>query len=120
MLVINDGYRYFLFRPYADMRKGFYSLAAIVREQMQGDPMSGDIFIFLSRGRNQIKLLRWEQDGFALYTKRLERGTYELPIIDTNGSACRISHYQLQLILQGVSLRAVRYRKRYQQLREKC
>jgi transposase len=112
MLALSDSYRYFLYRPAADMRKSFYSLAALVREQMQGDPLSGDIFIFLSRRRNHIKLLHWERDGFALYSKRLEEGTYELPIQAKEGSFL-ISHQELLLILEGISLQQVRYRKRY-------
>jgi transposase len=88
VLALSDHCRYFLYRPAADMRKSFYSLAALVREQIQGDPLSGDIFIFLSRRRNQIKLLRWERDGF-------------------------FTHHELLLILEGISLQQVRYRKRY-------
>jgi transposase len=95
------------------MRKSFYSLAGIVREQMQGNPLSGDIFIFLSRRRNQVKLLRWEGDGFALYSKRLEEGTFEVPEVEDDGSF-RISHKELLLILQGISLKQVRFRKRYE------
>jgi transposase len=113
MLALSDHCRYFLYRPPADMRKSFYSLAALVREQMQRDPLSGDIFIFLSRRRNHIKLLRWERDGFALYTKRLEQGTYELPLQAQEGSFV-ITHHELLLILQGISLQQVHYRKRYE------
>jgi transposase len=112
MLVLSDACRFFLYRPPVDMRKSFYSLASIVREQMQGDPLSGDIFIFLSRRRNHIKLLRWERDGFALYSKRLEQGTYELPLPGQEGSFL-ITHQQLLLILEGISLQQVKYRKRY-------
>ncbi len=113
MLSLQDTGNYFLYRHPADMRKSFYSLASLVREQMQGDPLSGDIFIFLSRKRNQVKLLRWEKDGFAIYTKRLEEGTYELPI-NPGESNCLISHQELLLILYGISLKQVQYRKRYQ------
>ena len=92
MLTISDARRYFLYRHSTDMRKNFYTLASLVREEMQSDPLSGDIFIFLSRRRNQIKLLRWEKDGFAIYSKRLEEGTYELPGLKQDGSPCLISH----------------------------
>jgi transposase len=94
------------------MRKSFYSLASLVQEQMQTDPLSGDIFIFLSRRRNHIKLLRWERDGFALYSKRLEQGTYELPGPGKE-SPFVITHQQLILILEGICLQQIRYRKRY-------
>jgi transposase len=113
MLALSDHCRYFLYRPATDMRKSFYSLAALVREQMQGDPLSGDIFIFLSRRRNHIKLLRWERDGFALYSKHLEQGTYELPVPEQENSFV-ITHQELLLILQGDALQQVRYRKRYE------
>lgn len=94
------------------MRKSFYSLASLVREELHQDPLTGDIFIFLSRRRNHIKLLRWEGDGFALYSKRLEQGSYELPkVVDQNSFV--ISHKELLLILQGISLQQIKYRKRY-------
>ena len=66
MLALSDAQRYFLYRHAADMRKSFYTLASIVRQEMQGRALSGDIFIFLSRRRNQIKLLHWDKDGYAI------------------------------------------------------
>lgn len=119
MVALQDTSNYYLYRHPADMRKSFYSLASLVREQMQADPMSGDIFIFLSRRRNQVKLLRWERDGFAIYTKRLEEGTYELPV-NPDGSSFLISHQELLLILQGICLKQVQYRKRYQHKKTVC
>lgn len=112
MLALSDAMRFFMYRLPADMRKGAYTLSAIIQEQMQGDPLSGDIFIFLSRHRNHIKMLRWERDGFAIYSKRLEKGTFEMPTAQDTGSYS-ISCQQLLLILQGISLKQVQYRKRY-------
>ena len=112
MLALSDAQRYFLYRHAADMRKSFYTLASMVRQEMQHDPLSGDVFIFLSRRRNQIKLLRWEKDGFAIYMKRLEEGTYELPV-QQDESSCTVSHQQLLLILEGISLKQIKYHKRY-------
>jgi transposase len=113
MLALSDARRYFLYRHPADMRKSFYTLASLVSEEMQGTPLSGDIFIFLSRSRNQIKLLRWEQDGYAIYSKRLEKGTYELPELKQDGDPYLISHRELLLILEGISLKQIKYHKRY-------
>jgi transposase len=96
------------------MRKGFDSLSGMVMQQMQMNALSGDVFIFINKKRNQVKLLLWEQDGFSLYHKRLEQGTYELPAIDKNINSINLSSQQLQLILQGISLKSVRRRKRYQ------
>lgn len=94
------------------MRKGFDSLSGIVTQHIGQNVLSGSIFIFMNRRRNQIKLLLWEGDGFALYYKRLEKGCYELPQ-STDDTNSRISAQQLQFILQGVQLRTVRMRKRF-------
>jgi transposase len=112
MLALSDTQRYFLYRHVADMRKSFYSLASIVQQQMQGNALSGDIFIFLSRRRNQIKLLKWEKDGYAIYCKRLEEGSYELPL-QQDESSYIISRQQLLLMLEGISLKQIKYHKRY-------
>lgn len=95
------------------MRKGFDGLSGIVRGALNKDPLSGAVFIFLNRRRNQIKLLLWERDGFSLYHKRLERGTYELPIGD--GDSVELRSDELMLILQGIALKSVQRRKRFDQ-----
>jgi transposase len=61
------------------MRKGFDSLCSIVSSQMKLNALSGSMFIFINKKRNQVKLLLWEGDGLSLYYKCLEKGTYELP-----------------------------------------
>ena len=94
------------------MRKGFDGLSGIVRNALNKDPLAGDIFIFVNRRRNQVKLLLFEGDGFAVYHKRLERGTYEIP--DATEDHVVLRHDQLQFILQGVLLSSVRHRKRFQ------
>jgi hypothetical protein len=96
------------------MRKGFDSLSGIVSSQMQGQVLDGSIFIFLNRNRTHIKLLYWEGDGFALYYKRLECGTYELPFADVSGASMPVTYQQLQCMLQGIALKKIEYRKRYQ------
>ncbi|MGH3499096.1 MAG: IS66 family insertion sequence element accessory protein TnpB [Nocardioidaceae bacterium] len=113
MLHLSTSCKYYLYNGKADMRKGFDSLSGIVTSDMQGDLLSGAVFIFLNKKRNQVKLLLWEGDGLALYHKRLEKGTYELPS-STNASSCiTISAQQLQFILQGVSLQKIHFRPRY-------
>ncbi len=102
------------------MRKGFDSLCGIVTSQMQMNVLSGSVFIFINKKHTQVKLLLWEGDGLSIYYKRLEKGTYELPLINNDASDVSISHEALQHILQGVSLRSVRKRKRYQQTTESC
>jgi|SRR5665811_714684 len=109
MLALSSSCRYYLYRSPTDMRFGIQSLAGLVRNELGSDPMGGDIFVFLGKRRNQIRLLQWDRDGFAMYIKKLERGTFEWP--RTEGTA--ISSHQLSLLLQGVMLESVRMRKRY-------
>jgi len=97
------------------MRKGFDGLCGLVLAGMRRKIMMGDIFVFINRPATHIKLLQWEGDGFALYYKRLERGTFERPAGMYDNAAMTISSEQLSLILQGISLQHVRKRKRYQQ-----
>lgn len=112
MLHLSSNQRYYLYQEAADMRKGFDSLSGIVSSQMQHNALSGDIFIFFNRRRNQVKLLHWEGDGFSLYYKRLEKGTFEIPRIANNTTPAM--HWQdLQFILQGISLQKIQYRVRY-------
>ena len=100
------------------MRKGFDSLSGLVRSQMNSDPLCRSVFIFFNKKHNQVKLLLWEGDGFALYYKRLEKGTYEVPVANDKNSSVSISSEQLQFILQGISLKSIKKRKRYQQMIE--
>ena len=74
------------------------------------DPLSGDVFIFLSKQRNKIKLLHWQNDGYIIYSKRLEKGTFELP----KGNSIEISAHQLQFILEGIYLSSIKKRVRYE------
>ena len=103
---------YYLYSESADMRSGFDSLSGLIRNQLQKDPLSGDLFIFINRRKNQLKLLHWQEDGFALFYKRLEKGTYELPKLNSKESG-QISTEQLLFILQGVVLKTMQKHKRY-------
>ncbi len=113
MLHLPSTIKYYLYHLPGNMRKGFDSLSCIVSSQMNQQVLDGSIFIFLNRNRTHIKLLLWEGDGFALYYKRLEQGTYELPLGDVNTVSMNITHQQLQFMLQGVALQKIEYRKRY-------
>ena len=114
MLHLSAACRYYLCATGTDMRKGFDSLSGIVSSGMQLNALDGSVFIFMNKKRNQVKLLLFEGDGFALYHKRLEKGTYELPdLVKGASSSISISAQQLQFILQGVSLQKIHFRPRY-------
>jgi len=112
MLALSNSCRYFLYRSPTDMRYGIYSLAGLVRNELGFDPSSGDVFVFLGKRLNQIRLLQWDRDGFAMYVKKLEQGTFEWP----KSEDISITSHQLILLLQGVMLDSVRLRKRYQHM----
>ncbi|MBE7172680.1 MAG: IS66 family insertion sequence element accessory protein TnpB [Williamsia sp.] len=113
MLHLSAYQRYFLYPGDTNMRKSFDSLSGMVSSLMKHNVLSGDIFIFVNRRRNHIKLLHWEGDGFALYHKRLEKGTYELPVSNPATSSVTLSYSALLLMLQGITLTSVTRRKRY-------
>lgn len=102
------------------MRKGFDSLCGLVQNELVKNPLSGDVFIFLNRRRTHIKLLLWEGDGFSIYYKRLEKGTYELPLINAGNERLDITVKELMLMLQGISLKKIQYRHRYQHQQAIC
>ena len=112
MLLISQHQRYFVYLGHTDMRKGFDSLCGLVRSAMNLNPMSGDMFVFFNRSKTHIKILLWDRDGYAIYYKRLERGTYELPGDKREGSLS-ITPQTLSLILQGIVLSSVKHKKRY-------
>lgn len=112
MLSITRLHRCYLYRGRTDMRKGIDSLCGMVRNELGKDPLSGELFIFFCRQRRRVKILLWDEDGFALYQKRLERGTFEMP--EGNTARQDISAGQLNLILSGVNLKKVSHRPRYQ------
>jgi transposase len=114
MLHLSALCRYYLYRPAVNMRKSFDGLMGIVQNELKVDPLSAAIFIFLNRRRNQVKLLLWEGDGFSLYHKRLEKGSYELPAGNADQLVVNVEADQLLLLLKGISLRHIRRRKRYQ------
>ena len=115
MVSLSSGSRYYLWREPVDMRKSFDGLHGLVTGRMGRDALSGEVFIFMNRRRDQVKMLVWDRSGFVIYYKRLERGRFELPAA-AGGEQVRgqvLPWSDLLLILEGVSLRSVRWRKRY-------
>jgi len=113
MLALSSTCRYYFYRGITDFRCGFDALSGLVRSGLGRDPTLGDIFIFLNRKRSQIKLLHFEGDGFALYHKRLETGTYELPEAKNEEKHLAMSSEELMLVLNGIQLKSVKRRHRF-------
>ncbi|MGN6342853.1 MAG: IS66 family insertion sequence element accessory protein TnpB [Ginsengibacter sp.] len=108
MLHLSASCNYYLHRNATDIRKGFDSLCGIVTSELKMNVLSGAVFIFMNKKHSQVKLLLWEGDGSAIYYKRLEKGTFELPLPTNDDKDLYITNEALQHILQGVSLKSVR------------
>ena len=107
------GVRIYLCTTPADMRKGFDSLAALVREGLGHDPLSGHLFLFVGRDRDRLKLLYWDSDGFALWYKRLEEGTFRLPPAKVGGASVELKASELAMLLAGIDLTSIKRRRRF-------
>jgi transposase len=112
MLALHDNRRFFLYRVGTDMRKSFDGLGGLVKQEMRQHVLSGDVFIFINRRRNQVKLICWDKDGLAVYHKRLEKGTFELPAVESE-LVITLTALQLRLILDGIQLQSIKHRLRY-------
>ena len=95
-----------------DGRKSFDGLAAVVTGSLGRDPLSGDLFVFRNRKGDRLKILAWQGDGFALYLRRLEQGTFAFPAADT--AEVSITATELAMILGGIDLGSARRRPRYE------
>lgn len=95
------------------MRNGINGLYKIIKSQDGLSPLSGDVFIFISRNRTNAKLIKWDSDGFILYHKRLEEGTFEMPKFDITSNTHTLSWNTFYNIMQGVNIGSVKYRKRF-------
>lgn len=113
MLHLNSHERYYFYNEVVDMRKGCYGLCGIVQNELKKNILLGDVFVFINKRHNQIKLLQWDSDGFALYEKRLEKGTFERPGKAQGSTAVLLTNLQLQHILHGIVLKSVQHKKRY-------
>lgn len=101
-MIRTSGVRIWLASAPVDMRRSFDALAEHVRAILAGDPMSGHLFVFRNRSSQRVKILWWDQDGYAIYYKRLERGTFQFP--STGGKAVAIDSGQLVKLLNGCAV----------------
>ncbi len=114
MLSVPSNVKLYLANRSVDFRKGFDGLAAVVEHQFGMTPLSGDVFVFLNKRANQIRLLFWERDGFCLVAKRLEAGTFRrIARPSPTAGSIQIDTAELVLLIEGVDVSSMRRRKRY-------
>lgn len=114
MFALSSDHAYFLYRQATDMRKSFDGLTGIIQTEMKKDPLSGEVFLFINRRNDRIKLLRWEPGGFVLYYKRLEKGTLTRPKKLSEGVCDAISWPELVHLIEGIVVEKYRQKARFQ------
>jgi len=113
MMHLPASVRVYLCAAACDMRKSFDGLHALVAQTMELDAFAGHLFVFSNRRRDRIKILYWDRDGFAVWAKRLEEGTYAMPFGESAEKRCEITAAELGAILSGIDLSHAKRRKRY-------
>jgi transposase len=112
MFALTNQNIFYLYRNATDMRMGLDSLCGIVQNELNRNPASGDVFIFINKPRNRVKLLHWERGGYLLYYKRLETGTFDLPEFDSRTKDFCIAWHQLVMLIEGISFKNLKMKKR--------
>ena len=114
MLSIPGSLKIYLATGPVDFRKSHDGLAAVVEQALKEDPLSGSLFVFTNKRADRVKLLYWDNDGYALFYKRLEVGVFRFPRAEKETQKLSISAADFQMILSGVDLSSVKRLKRYQ------
>lgn len=110
MLTLGAGRRVFLVSGPTDMRKSFDGLSGVVRTALQGDPKSGDLFVFCNRLRNRLKVLYVDESGIWVCAKRLERGTFKWPSPSSEDRRVEMRSEELALLLGGLDAKELKAR----------
>lgn len=97
----------------ADMRCGFDRLAELAAAVTGEDPLSGHLFLFRARSGDRMKILYWDRDGYALWYKRLEEGTFKLPKVEPEKRSVELRASELAMLLDGIDLKSVKRSRRY-------
>lgn len=116
MFSLNDSMRFWLWSKPTDMRKSFHTLSGIVRNNMGRNPLDGDVYVFINRQRNRMKLLHWEPGGMVLYSKVLERGTFGSPSVENEDGS--LEWRDLVMVVEGIMTSPDSRRRRLDNLRE--
>ena len=113
MLNIPSHVRVYVCTMPTDMRKSFDGLHGLVRQVFKSDPLDGHLFLFRNRRGDRVKIMWWDRDGLAIFYKRLESGSYQLPVVNDDSQGVEIDATDLALLLTGVDIQSAKRRKRY-------
>ena len=96
-----------------DLRKSFDSLAELVRQHLEANPLSGHVFVFRNRRSDRVKLLYWDEDGFVIVYKRLEEGTFRWPALAAGQPSVALRAAELAMLLDGIDWSKAQRSRRY-------
>lgn len=113
MLSLPSVVRIYLYAAPVNLHFGFDRLANLVREDLGQDPLSGHLFVFRNRRGDRVKLLFWDDDGYAVFYKRLQVGVFRFPAVDAETRGVRVTASELSLLLWGIDAASVRRHKRF-------
>lgn len=111
MLGLPPSVRIYFATDVVDMRNGIDGLRAIVEGVLKRDPFEGHLFVFVGKSRDKVKILFWDRGGFVVYLKRLERGRFQLPVVDARRKNVELQPAQLAMLLDGIDLNARRLQR---------
>ena len=114
MLGFSSHQKYYIYTMATDMRKGYNGLSGLVQNEIKSSPTNGDVYVFFNRNRQLMKMLVWDNDGFVIYSKRLERGTFEKLTGKDTESKHAIEYKHLVMLISGISLLGIHQRPRYE------
>jgi len=113
MFTLSSTNSFHLYSQPTDMRKSFDGLSGLIQNKLESNPCNGDVFIFINKRRDKIKLLHWQGISFTLYYKRLEEGTFEVPIYYPEVGSVVLNYTQIVMLVDGLTIKNIKKRKRY-------
>jgi len=119
MIALGTAQKYYLCSSFCDIRQSFDGLCGLIIVDLNREPHNGDVYIFINKSRDKIKLLQWQPGGFVLYYKRLERGRFFRAKDDENSGAIPLDYHQLVMLIEGIQFKEIKRQKRYKNMLQK-
>lgn len=113
MFTLGSNHYFQLYSQPTDMRKSFDGLCGIIQDHLGQSPINGEVFIFINKNRNKIKLMHWSGSGFILYYKRLETGTFEQFSYDIDQGSYQLDYAQMVMLVDGICIKNLQRKKSY-------
>jgi transposase len=115
MILLPRAVRIYIGTAPVNLRKSYDGLSNEVRAVLAQDPLSGHVFVFVNRRRNQVKLLLWTRGGFTIVQKRLERGTFAFPgKVTAESKSVELDAHELSMLLEGIDFARARASTRWE------